>query len=134
VGVETEQVDQPANARRRVHESDASVVPAGAGGGIEQHVQTAGVDERHVMEIADHLGGVGLRAAEHVARVVGGSDVELADHRDADGARVDGMAQAEEPWAGLGYRRVGEWRRHVDSSITNAPADQKSRVTAEPYR
>jgi hypothetical protein len=106
-------------------------VPASAGGGIEQHVQTAGVDERHVMEVADDLRGLALRTGDHVAGVISGSDIELADHHDADGARVDGMAQAEEPWAGLGFWPVGEWRWHVGSSIANAPADQKSRVTAE---
>jgi len=40
-------------------------------------------------------------AREITRRVVGGSNVELAHHHDADGARVYGMAQAEEPWAGL---------------------------------
>jgi hypothetical protein len=60
------------------------------------------------MGVADDLRGVGLRAGDHVAGVVGGSDVKLADHRDADGTRVDRMAQAEEPWAGLRFRQVGE--------------------------
>jgi hypothetical protein len=111
-------------------ERQPGVVAAGAGGGIDEHVQPAAVDERHVVEVADHLRGGCLRAGDHHACVVGGSDVELADHHDADGARVYGMVQAEEPWAGLGLRRVGEWWRHVDSSIADAPADRKSRVTA----
>jgi hypothetical protein len=109
-------------------------VRACASGGIQQHVQAAKVDERHVMEVADDLSPVGLRAGDHVACLVGGSDVEFTDHGDADGARVDIMAKAEEPWAGLRFRRVGGWWRQADSLIANGPADQKSRIGAEPYR
>ena len=103
--VEPEPLERPPEEHWRVDEDEPATRLLCVGGGIEQHVQSADIDEREVAEVADHLWDVVLRSADRFARTAGGGDIELADHHDADRIRFGGVAQTEEPRIGLRPRR-----------------------------
>jgi hypothetical protein len=131
---EPEPPEDPADERRAVDEGQTDAVVAGAGRRIDQCVRAEGIDGRHVTEVADHLAGIVLRAADDTAHSAGRSETNLADDQDADALRFRGMTEAEEPGAGGGLRRTGRKGRHVTPRSLGFPADRKSHVAAVLWR